>query len=130
MTNEDKVAELESAIGGILSAAQRGNDADHDALAVIRTECVDVLNYIYSNDEGKPDKFKINLEYDRDEIRADAKLCISMGGDIYRTKMFLDQMYPAWNRDTRTMCMVELMFRHEDDSLRHIFEEKLAGLDA
>lgn len=72
------------------------------------------------------DLFMIVLDYDRDEIIADAKKCIDMGGDIYKTKNFLDIMYPAWSKDQQIACTVELLFRDENDVLHTIFKEKLA----
>lgn len=75
------------------------------------------------------DKFTLTLNYDRDEILATAKTMIEKGGDIFQTKDILDQFYPAWRMDTRTSCMVELMFRGEDDIFYELFTTKLAELD-
>ena len=72
------------------------------------------------------DKFTITREYDRDQIIADVERVIEMGGDIYAAKRFLDMMYTGWNFDQRTSCMVELMFRDENDILYGVFTEKLA----
>ena len=72
------------------------------------------------------DKFTITLDYDRDEIVNEAKKCIEMGGDIYKTKKFLDIIYPAWDKDQQTACTVELLFRDKDDVFFGVFTEKLA----
>ena len=74
------------------------------------------------------DKFTLTLEYDRDEILDWVKKCIAMGGDIYQTKNFLDQIFPAWARNLETSCRVELMFRDENDPLHELFAVKLAEI--
>lgn len=75
------------------------------------------------------DMFTITREYDRDEILETAKTMIEKGGDIFQTKDILDQFFPAWRMDTRTSCMVELMFRDENDIFYELFTTKLAELD-
>lgn len=75
------------------------------------------------------DMFKINLEYDRDEIIQMAQKAIDNGCTIYHTKTVLDQFYPAWSHDQRTSIMVELMFRGEDDIFHEIFTRELAELN-
>ncbi len=75
------------------------------------------------------DMFKINLEYDRDEIIAWAQKAKDKGGELTAAKRFLDDIYPAWSLDLRTSIMVELMFRKEGDFLYDLFTHKLAELD-
>jgi len=75
------------------------------------------------------DKFTIHLEYDRDEILAFAEKCRTMSNNIPVVRGLIDMMYPAWDMDTRTSIMVELMYRKEGDMLYDIFVEHLAELD-
>ena len=51
MNDSDRVAELISAINAIFEAAERGNDKNHDALAVIRSECIDVLQVVSDEED-------------------------------------------------------------------------------
>lgn len=51
MNESDMVFELVGAINAIMAAAERGNDPDHDALAVIRFECEDVLKTISDEED-------------------------------------------------------------------------------
>lgn len=77
------------------------------------------------------DKFTINLEYDRDEILAAAKRFIDAGGTLQNAQQYFDMMYPAWDRDTRTSIVVELMFRSEGeaDVFHDLLTRKLAELN-
>ena len=76
------------------------------------------------------DKITIKLTYSRREILAYAQKAKDLGGELLQVRRLLDEVYPAWRMDGRTACMVELMFRDEDDEFYPLFAEKLAELDA
>ena len=76
------------------------------------------------------DKFTLNLTYDRDAILADVQKVIDLGGDIYAARRFLDQMYPAWHCDLKTVCKMELMFRTKTDMFYDLYSSKLTELEA
>lgn len=75
------------------------------------------------------DKFTIVLEYDRDEILSDVQKFVDADSTLPRARDYLNSIYPAWSRDMRTSIMVALMFRDANDSLRPLYETKLAELN-
>ncbi len=75
------------------------------------------------------DKFTLTLNYNRDEILDWAVKMKAKGGSLTQVRAFLDDIFPAWRMDTRTSCMVELMFRGPDDIFYDLFTEKLAECD-